>query len=154
MLLSSFIVCVTAFSFLFKQYLEWLYNVIDLHKNQAMACLHDVSYIKLACLCIVLCLDYLHPFSFRNATLFFVGYNVRVLDNLKDYAVRALVNAVDHLGTVAYKLTDLLEQQTVEVSTMELKVSCLNQVISLHFSGLYASTRTILNGWAWTYLVC
>uniref|UniRef100_A0A7N2LHN5 Protein ABIL1 n=1 Tax=Quercus lobata TaxID=97700 RepID=A0A7N2LHN5_QUELO len=50
-----------------------------------------------------------------------------VLDNLKDYAVRALVNAVDHLGTVAYKLTDLLEQQTLEVSTMELNVSCLNQ---------------------------
>uniref|UniRef100_A0A5B7AAK5 ABI-1-like 1 n=1 Tax=Davidia involucrata TaxID=16924 RepID=A0A5B7AAK5_DAVIN len=50
-----------------------------------------------------------------------------VLDNLKDYAVQALVNAVDHLGTVAYKLTDLLEQQTLDVSTMELKVSCLNQ---------------------------
>ncbi|XVF33237.1 hypothetical protein REPUB_Repub17cG0151400 [Reevesia pubescens] len=50
-----------------------------------------------------------------------------VLDNLKDYAVQALVNAVDHLGTVAYKLTDLLEQQTLEVSTMELKASCLNQ---------------------------
>ncbi|XP_057510627.1 protein ABIL1-like isoform X1 [Actinidia eriantha] len=50
-----------------------------------------------------------------------------VLDNLKDYAVRALVNAVDHLGTVAYKLTDLLEQQTLDVSTVELKVSCLDQ---------------------------
>lgn len=50
-----------------------------------------------------------------------------VLDNLKDYAVRALVNAVDHLGTVAYKLTDLLDQQTLDVSTMELKVSCVNQ---------------------------
>ncbi|KAJ7962486.1 protein ABIL1 isoform X1 [Quillaja saponaria] len=50
-----------------------------------------------------------------------------VLDNLKDYAVRALVNAVDHLGTVAYKLTDLLEQQTVDVSTMELKAYCLYQ---------------------------
>ncbi|XWS76943.1 hypothetical protein CRYUN_Cryun01aG0221100 [Craigia yunnanensis] len=50
-----------------------------------------------------------------------------VLDNLKDYAVRALINAVDHLGTVAFKLTDLLEQQTLEVSTMELKASCLNQ---------------------------
>ncbi|WCJ22679.1 ABI-1-like 1 [Euphorbia peplus] len=50
-----------------------------------------------------------------------------VLDNLKDYAVRALVNAVDHLGTVAYKLTDLIEQQTLDVSTMELKVSCVNQ---------------------------
>lgn len=50
-----------------------------------------------------------------------------VLDNLKDYAVRALVNAVDHLGTVAYKLTDLLEQQTADVSTMELKMTCMNQ---------------------------
>ncbi|KAA3462257.1 protein ABIL1-like isoform X2 [Gossypium australe] len=51
----------------------------------------------------------------------------RVLDNLKDYAVQALVNAVDHLGTVAYKLTDLLEQQILEVSTMELQASCLHQ---------------------------
>ncbi|XP_050237260.1 protein ABIL1 [Mercurialis annua] len=50
-----------------------------------------------------------------------------VLDNLKDYAVRALVNAVDHLGTVAYKLTDLIEKQTLDASTMELKVSCMNQ---------------------------
>ncbi|KAF1890004.1 hypothetical protein Lal_00025335 [Lupinus albus] len=50
-----------------------------------------------------------------------------VLDNLRDYAVRALVNAVDHLGTVAYKLTDLLEQQTSDVSTMVLKVSTVNQ---------------------------
>ncbi|KAL6842759.1 hypothetical protein ACP4OV_027603 [Aristida adscensionis] len=52
-----------------------------------------------------------------------------VLDNLKDYAVRALVNAVDHLGTVAYKLTDLYEQQASEVSTLELKVACLSQQV-------------------------
>ncbi|XP_075519101.1 protein ABIL1-like [Primulina tabacum] len=50
-----------------------------------------------------------------------------VLDNLKDYAVRALVNAIDHLGTVAYKLSDVLEQQTLEISSMDLKVTCLNQ---------------------------
>ncbi|XP_073269520.1 protein ABIL1-like isoform X2 [Primulina huaijiensis] len=50
-----------------------------------------------------------------------------VLDNLKDYAVRALVNAIDHLGTVAYKLSDVLEQQTLEISSMDLKVACLNQ---------------------------
>ncbi|XP_076957450.1 protein ABIL1-like [Bidens hawaiensis] len=50
-----------------------------------------------------------------------------VLDNLKDYAVRALVNAVDHLGTVAYKLTDLIDQQTLEISTTGLHVSCLHQ---------------------------
>lgn len=50
-----------------------------------------------------------------------------VLDNLKDYAIRALVNAVDHLGTVAYKLTDLLDQQTSEISSTELHVTCLHQ---------------------------
>ncbi|KAL8554218.1 hypothetical protein ACS0TY_002428 [Phlomoides rotata] len=50
-----------------------------------------------------------------------------VLDNLKDYAVRALVNAIDHLGTVAYKLSDVLEQQTLDISSMELKVKCVNQ---------------------------
>ncbi|PWA95655.1 ABI family [Artemisia annua] len=50
-----------------------------------------------------------------------------VLDNLKDYAVRALVNAVDHLGTVAYKLTDLLDQQALEISSTELHVTCLQQ---------------------------
>ncbi|KAK3134732.1 hypothetical protein QOZ80_5BG0410020 [Eleusine coracana subsp. coracana] len=52
-----------------------------------------------------------------------------VLDNLKDYAVRAVVNAVDHLGTVAYKLTDLFEQQASEVSNLELKVVRLNQQV-------------------------
>ncbi|WOL01507.1 hypothetical protein Cni_G10224 [Canna indica] len=50
-----------------------------------------------------------------------------VLDNLKNYAVRALVNAVDHLGTVAYKLTDLFEQQELDISTMEMKITCLKQ---------------------------
>ncbi|KAI4371569.1 hypothetical protein MLD38_019787 [Melastoma candidum] len=51
----------------------------------------------------------------------------RVLDNLKDYAVRALVNAVDHLGTVAYKLADLLEQQALDVAAMDLQVTSINQ---------------------------
>ncbi|XP_044501981.1 protein ABIL1-like [Mangifera indica] len=50
-----------------------------------------------------------------------------VLDNLKDYTVRALVNAVDHLGTVAFKLTDLLQQQSSDISSVELQFSCLNQ---------------------------
>ncbi|XP_047334945.1 protein ABIL1 [Impatiens glandulifera] len=50
-----------------------------------------------------------------------------VLDNLKDYTVKALVNAIDHLGTVAYKLNDLLDQQALDVSSMELNAACLNQ---------------------------
>ncbi|KAL0720279.1 hypothetical protein Bca4012_034878 [Brassica carinata] len=50
-----------------------------------------------------------------------------VVDNLKDYTVKALVNAVDHLGTVASKLTDLFDQQSSDVSTMELRASCVSQ---------------------------
>lgn len=50
-----------------------------------------------------------------------------VLDNMKDYTVRAFVNAVDHLGTVACKLNALLEQQSLEISSVELKVVSLNQ---------------------------
>ncbi|GLJ25516.1 hypothetical protein SUGI_0488450 [Cryptomeria japonica] len=50
-----------------------------------------------------------------------------VLNNLKEYAVKALVNAVDHLGTVAFKLNDLLSQQTSELSNVELRIDCLNQ---------------------------
>ena len=51
-----------------------------------------------------------------------------MLENLKDYAVRALVNAVDHLGTVAYKLNDLFDQQASEAGTVEIIMSSLNQV--------------------------
>ncbi|KAG0628055.1 hypothetical protein M758_2G246600 [Ceratodon purpureus] len=50
-----------------------------------------------------------------------------VLDNLKDYSVKALVNAVDHLGTVAYKLNDLLGQQTTEISATELRAASVAQ---------------------------
>ncbi|XP_078168301.1 ABI-1-like 1 [Carex rostrata] len=53
-----------------------------------------------------------------------------VLDNLKDYAVRALVNAVDHLGTVAYKLTDIFDQHSSDAAALDYKVSSLNQRIS------------------------
>ncbi|CAN6931369.1 unnamed protein product [Brassica oleracea] len=50
-----------------------------------------------------------------------------VLDNLKDYTVKALVNVVDHLGTVASKLTNLFDQQSSDISTMELRASCVSQ---------------------------
>lgn len=62
---------------------------------------------------------------------------LRVLDNLKDYTVKALVNAVDHLGTVASKLTDLFDHQSSDISTMELRASCVSQVtrlVTTHFS--------------------
>jgi hypothetical protein len=56
--------------------------------------------------------------------------DIRVLDNLKEYSVKALVNAVDHLGTVAYKFNDLLSHETSEISTTELRAASLAQVIN------------------------
>lgn len=54
-----------------------------------------------------------------------------VLDNLKDYSIKAIVNAVDHLGTVAYKLNEVLSQETSEISSAEIRVAALAQRIRL-----------------------
>ncbi|KAJ0922586.1 putative ABI family protein [Helianthus annuus] len=55
-----------------------------------------------------------------------------VVDTIKDYAIKAIVNTVDHLGAVSCKLNDLLGQKVNEVSQTELHVSCIQQVPSLH----------------------
>lgn len=52
-----------------------------------------------------------------------------MLDNLKDYSVKALVNAVDHLGTVAYKLNDLISMQHEAVDNTQLAASAIAQVL-------------------------
>lgn len=52
-------------------------------------------------------------------------------DTLKDYAIKALVNTVDHLGSVAFKLNNFLDEKMGENSGMELRLSCLEQVPSL-----------------------
>ena len=62
------------------------------------------------------------------------------------------MNAVDHLGTVAYKLTDLLERQTSDVSTMDLKISTLNQVITNIFE-ISCLNKQLSNGVEVTYLL-
>lgn len=56
-----------------------------------------------------------------------------MVDTLKDYAIKALVNTVDHLGSVTYKVTDLLDDKVVEVSGAELRVSCIEQVYLIIF---------------------
>ncbi|ESR54369.1 hypothetical protein CICLE_v10021055mg [Citrus x clementina] len=50
-----------------------------------------------------------------------------VVETLKDYAVKALVNTVDHLGSVTYKVNDLLDEKVDEVSDTEHRVSCIEQ---------------------------
>jgi hypothetical protein len=52
-----------------------------------------------------------------------------VVENLKDYAIKALINTVDHLGSVAYKVDRFLDQKIDEVSGMELRFSCFEQVL-------------------------
>ncbi|XVF10375.1 hypothetical protein REPUB_Repub07fG0177400 [Reevesia pubescens] len=50
-----------------------------------------------------------------------------VEDSLKDYAIKALVNTVDHLGSVAYKVNNFLDDKMGEISGMDLRLSCLEQ---------------------------
>ncbi|XP_076944221.1 protein ABIL2-like [Bidens hawaiensis] len=50
-----------------------------------------------------------------------------VVDTIKDYAIKALVNTVDHLGAVSCKLNDMLGQEVDEFSQTELRVSCIRQ---------------------------
>ncbi|KAG4954563.1 hypothetical protein JHK85_040933 [Glycine max] len=46
-----------------------------------------------------------------------------VIETLKDYAIKALINSVDHLGSVTYKVNDLLDEKIVEVSETQLRLS-------------------------------
>ncbi|MCL7037693.1 hypothetical protein MKW94_016028 [Papaver nudicaule] len=50
-----------------------------------------------------------------------------VVDTLKDYAVRAIVNTVDHLGSVTSKVADMLDERVNVVSGAELRVTCIEQ---------------------------
>ncbi|XP_074319861.1 protein ABIL2-like [Silene latifolia] len=50
-----------------------------------------------------------------------------VIETLKEYAIKALVNTVDHLGSVTYKVNDLLDEKIEQVSVTELRLSCIDQ---------------------------
>ncbi|KAF8413333.1 hypothetical protein HHK36_001312 [Tetracentron sinense] len=50
-----------------------------------------------------------------------------VVDTLKEYAIKALINTVDHLGSVTYKVNGLLDEKVDEVSITEFRVSCIEQ---------------------------
>ncbi|CAL9133013.1 unnamed protein product [Musa textilis] len=46
---------------------------------------------------------------------------------LKDYAVKAILNAVDHLGSVSSKVNSVVSEEVDEVSVAESEVSCIEQ---------------------------
>ncbi|XP_073223101.1 protein ABIL2-like isoform X3 [Cicer arietinum] len=52
-----------------------------------------------------------------------------LVETLKDYAIKALINTVDHLGSVAYKVSDLLDEKVTNVLGEELRLSCIEQRI-------------------------
>jgi hypothetical protein len=60
--------------------------------------------------------------------LLVIGMLIRVMSNLKEYAVKALVNTVDHLGSVSFKFSSLIDQRFDEVTDANLRVSCIQQV--------------------------
>lgn len=51
------------------------------------------------------------------------------MSNLKEYAVMALVNTVDHLGSISFKVSSLVDQRFDEVADANLRVSCIQQVL-------------------------
>ncbi|KAJ4956337.1 hypothetical protein NE237_013120 [Protea cynaroides] len=52
-----------------------------------------------------------------------------VLNTLKDYTIKALVNTVDHLGSMTFKVNDLLDERVDEVLGTEFRLSCIEQRI-------------------------
>ncbi|KAJ0975453.1 hypothetical protein J5N97_017418 [Dioscorea zingiberensis] len=59
--------------------------------------------------------------------LSFTSDNQRVMNNLKDYVLKALVSTVDHLGSVSDKINALLDEKIKEVSGSELRIACFEQ---------------------------
>eukprot|EP00250_Pteridium_aquilinum_P027139 c3428_g1_i1 orf=197-1066(+) len=53
-----------------------------------------------------------------------------VIESMKDYCAKALVNAVDHVGTVASQLNDSLSLCTAEISNVEVRTACVTQRLS------------------------
>ncbi|GJN18669.1 hypothetical protein PR202_gb05852 [Eleusine coracana subsp. coracana] len=50
-----------------------------------------------------------------------------VMSNLKEYAVKALVNTVDHLGSISFKVSKLVDRSFDDVSDANLRLSCVQE---------------------------
>ncbi|CAM8950541.1 unnamed protein product [Rhodiola kirilowii] len=52
---------------------------------------------------------------------------ILLMESLKDYSMKALVNTIDHLGSVASKVEKLLDDKLGQVYDTELRFSCIEQ---------------------------
>ncbi|KAA8520982.1 hypothetical protein F0562_011655 [Nyssa sinensis] len=55
-----------------------------------------------------------------------------VLETVKDYVTKALISTVDHLGSVAYKVNNFLDEKVDQVSATKLRFSCIEQRFRTH----------------------
>ncbi|XP_042011099.1 protein ABIL2-like isoform X1 [Salvia splendens] len=53
-----------------------------------------------------------------------------VMESSKDYATKAVVSTVDHLGSVADKLSKFLDEKANEFSATDIRISCIQQKLS------------------------
>ncbi|XP_031503709.1 protein ABIL2 [Nymphaea colorata] len=54
-----------------------------------------------------------------------------VVDTLKDYTAKAVVNTVDHLGSMSYKVDSLLSENMKHLSLAELRITCIQQRLEM-----------------------
>ncbi|KAK3228103.1 hypothetical protein Dsin_007965 [Dipteronia sinensis] len=71
-----------------------------------------------------------------------------VVETSKDYAIKALINTIDHLGSVAFKVNSLLDEKIDEVSETELRFTCLEKRVQscqefINQYGLYEQLSVI-----------
>ncbi|CAI9760574.1 unnamed protein product [Fraxinus pennsylvanica] len=57
-----------------------------------------------------------------------------VVETSKDYATKALISAVDHLGSIADKLGQFLDEKAIELSETKLRFSCIEQIETRNIS--------------------
>ncbi|XP_020160382.1 putative protein ABIL2 isoform X4 [Aegilops tauschii subsp. strangulata] len=74
----------------------------------------------------------LRPQLYSAAEYFELAYTQEggkqaVMSNLKEYAVKALINTVDHLGSISFKVSSLVDQKLDEVAEANLRASCIQQ---------------------------
>lgn len=50
-----------------------------------------------------------------------------MVETLKDYTIKAFINTIDHIGSMADKVNDFMDEN-IEVSEADLKVCSIEQV--------------------------
>ncbi|XP_039161371.1 protein ABIL2 isoform X2 [Eucalyptus grandis] len=73
---------------------------------------------------------------YSAAEYFELSYNKQdqkqiVVNTLRDYATKAFISTVDHLGSMTYKVNCLLDDKIEEASAIELRFSCLQQRLQM-----------------------